>query len=125
MPVFAICAGASLGALLRWGLSLGFNRLFPLLPPGTLLANCLGGYLAGLFMAYIAHSPALPAEYRLFIATGFLGGLTTFSTFSMEVVSLIQQGRLGMAAVACTTHLAGALALTFAGFATGHWWWGR
>ncbi len=79
--VLAISAGASLGALLRWGLGLWLNAWFPAIPPGTLAANLIGGYLIGVAMGVFAHHVALPPEWRLFVITGFLGGLTTFSTF--------------------------------------------
>ena len=116
--VLAISLGASLGALLRWALSLGFNHLFPALPPGTLIANLAGGYLIGLATAIFAQWPSLPPEWRLFVITGFLGGLTTFSTFSAEVVMALQAGRLGWAAATVVTHVLGSLAATLAGLAT-------
>jgi CrcB protein len=116
--IFAICAGASLGALLRWALGLGLNGLFPTIPPGTLAANLVGGYLIGVAMGLFAHHVSLPPEWRLFAITGFLGGLTTFSTFSSEVVLLLQQGRLLWAAGAISAHVIGSLAMTLAGIAS-------
>lgn len=116
--VLAISLGAALGALLRWALALGLNGLFPTVPPGTLLANVVGGYLIGLAMALFAHQVALPQEWRLFAITGFLGGLTTFSTFSAEVVTLLQHGRLLWALGAISLHVAGSLLATLAGIAT-------
>jgi len=116
--ILAISLGASLGAVLRWGFSLGLNHWFPALPLGTLVANLLGGYLIGLAVALLAQSPQLPPEWRLFVITGFLGGLTTFSTFSAEVVTALQQGRLGWAAATVVVHVAGSLLLTLAGLAT-------
>jgi CrcB protein len=116
--VIAISLGAALGALSRWGLSLGLNHLLPALPLGTLAANLVGGYLVGLAVALFAQQPGLPAEWRLFVITGFLGGLTTFSTFSAEVVNALQAGRLGWAAATVVAHLAGSLLLTLAGMAT-------
>ena len=116
--IFAVGLGAALGALLRWGLGIGLNHLFPVLPPGTLAANLLGGYLVGLAMAFFAQTSAVPPEWRLFVITGFLGGLTTFSTFSAEVVISLQHGRLGWAAATVTTHVLGSLAMTLAGLAT-------
>ena len=83
--VLAIGLGAALGALLRWGFSVWLNGLFPAVPPGTLLANLIGGYLIGVMMALFAHQVWLAPEWRLFIVTGFLGGLTTFSTFSASL----------------------------------------
>jgi CrcB protein len=119
--VIAISLGASLGAVARWLLGVWLNALFPALPPGTLVANLLGGYLVGVAMVFFAQAGALPPEWRLFVITGFLGGLTTFSTFSAEVVHAIQNGRPGWAAATMATHLLGSLALTFAGIATATW----
>lgn len=116
--ILAISLGAALGACLRWGLGVSLNQLLPALPPGTLVANLLGGYLVGLAVALFAQSPSLPPEWRLFVITGFLGGLTTFSTFSAEVVHALQQGRLGWAAGTVAVHVLGSLALTLAGMAT-------
>jgi CrcB protein len=114
----AVAIGAALGALLRWAFGLGLNHLFPALPPGTLLANLVGGYGIGLALAYFALHAELAPEWRLLVMTGFLGGLTTFSTFSAEVVGLLQQGRAGWALATAGAHLAGSLLLTFAGFMT-------
>jgi CrcB protein len=113
--VIAISIGASVGALLRWVLAGRFNPLHPTLPLGTLAANLLGGYLIGIAIAYFSDRPDLPPEYRLFVVTGFLGGLTTFSTYSAEVVMLV----LAAFAVALV-HLAGSFALTALGIATVH-----
>ena len=116
--VIAISLGAALGALLRWGLGVGLNHLFPAVPPGTLAANLVGGYLIGLAMALFAQAPDVPPDWRLFVITGFLGGLTTFSTFSAEVVAALQQGRIGWAAATIGTHVMGSLGLTLLGLAT-------
>lgn len=116
--IFAISSGAAIGALLRWLLALGLNGLFPALPPGTLVANLVGGYLIGVALAAFAHHVQLPPEWRLFVITGFLGGLTTFSTFSAEIVALLQQGRLAWAAAALSAHVVGSLLMTFAGIAS-------
>ncbi len=116
--ILAISLGAALGALSRWWLGMTLNTLFPTLPPGTLVANLVGGYLIGVAVAVFAQQPNLPPEWRLFIITGFLGGLTTFSTFSAEVVTLIHQGRLLWAGAAIGVHLAGSLAMTMLGLAT-------
>ena len=120
LAVFATFTGAGLGALLRWGLGLRLNPVFPTLPLGTLAANLLGGLLVGLAMAWFGRHPGLPPEFRLFAITGFLGGLTTFSTFSAEVVTLLARGEYGWGLVAAATHLAGSLALTATGMALAH-----
>lgn len=114
----AVGLGAALGALLRWQLSLWLNPLHTGVPPGTLAANLIGGYGVGLAIAMFTQHPEWSPAWRLFIITGFLGGLTTFSTFSAEVVSLLQQGRAAAAALAAFTHLAGSVAATVAGLAT-------
>jgi len=116
--ILAICAGASAGAVTRWLLGISLNAMFPTIPPGTLLANLIGGYLVGVAMAVFADHPGLAPEWRLLIVTGFLGGLTTFSTFSAEVTTLIQQGRLLWATAAIGSHLFGSLALTVLGLAS-------
>ncbi len=121
LSIVAIGVGAALGALLRWALNMSLNAAFPALPPGTLLANLIGGYLIGLAIALFAQMPELSPAWRLFVITGFLGGLTTFSTFSAEVVLALQQGRLGWASAMVAAHLLGSLALTIAGLATGTW----
>lgn len=119
--VLSVCAGASLGALLRWVLAGRFNPLFPALPLGTLGANLVGCYLIGVAVAIFANMPQLPAQYRLFVITGFLGGLTTFSTFSAEVVSQLQQGHTAWALATALVHLLGSFALTALGIATVAW----
>jgi CrcB protein len=119
--LMAIAAGASLGAIARWLLGNGLNALFPDIPPGTLAANLIGGYLIGVAIGYFAAHPTLAPEWRLLVITGFLGGLTTFSTFSAEVVTLLQQGRLLWAAAAIGVHVTGSVAMTLAGMATWHW----
>ena len=111
----AIGFGAAIGAWMRWGLGLWLNPVFPTLPYGTLAANLIGGYLIGIAIAFFAQHPGLPPEWRLFAITGFLGGLTTFSTFSAEVFTLISRGQLGWALAAASTHLFGSLALTALG----------
>ena len=113
--VFAICVGASLGALSRWWLSLWLNTPGAFLPWGTLAANLIGGYLIGLAIAALQALPQLDPVWRLAIVTGFLGGLTTFSTFSAEVVTLLTQGRLGHALLVAILHLAGSLTMTWLG----------
>jgi CrcB protein len=116
--LIAIGLGAALGALLRWLLALRLNAWVPALPMGTLAANLLGGYLIGIAMAFFAAHSDLPPHWRLFVMTGFLGGLTTFSTFSAEVTSHLQEGRLLWAFALIAVHVIGSLAMTFAGIAT-------
>jgi fluoride exporter len=113
--VIAVFAGAGAGALLRWRLGAWLNPVLPTLPLGTVAANLIGGLLIGLFSAWFARHPALPPEWRLLIITGFLGGLTTFSTFSAEVVALIGEGEIAWALTAAGVHLFGSLLLTAAG----------
>lgn len=115
--ILAISAGASIGAVLRWLLGLSLNALFPLLPLGTLVANLIGGYLIGVALAVFAHYP-VPVEWRLAVVTGFLGGLTTFSTFSAEVTLLLQQGRVLWAGAAISAHVIGSLLATILGMAS-------
>jgi CrcB protein len=119
--VLAISLGASLGALLRWGLGLRLNSIFPAVPFGTLASNLVGGYIVGLAMAYFATAPELAPEWRLFIITGFCGGLTTFSTFSAEVVTLLQQEQWTWALAAIGAHLGGSLLMTLLGIASYMW----
>jgi CrcB protein len=116
--ILAISAGASLGAVLRWLLGASLNSLFPTVPLGTLAANLGGGYLIGVAIALFANHPALAPEWRLLIITGFLGGLTTFSTFSAEITGLLQQGRPAWAAAAISLHVGGSLLMTLLGLAT-------
>ena len=115
--ILAVSIGASLGALLRWALSEWLNASFPAIPPGTLLSNLIGGYLVGIAIAVFATS-SLSLEWRLFVITGFCGGLTTFSTFSAELVIQLQQGRALWAAAATAVHLAGSVVMTFTGIGT-------
>ncbi len=119
--ISAICIGASLGALLRWALGSLLNALLPSLPLGTLTANLAGGYLIGVAVAFFAANPAVAPEWRLLIITGFLGGLTTFSTFSAEVVTLAQRGDFSWAFATIAAHLVGSLACTALGMATFVW----
>ena len=119
--VIAICVGASLGALLRWWLGSQLNAVFPTIPPGTLLANLVGAYIVGLAIAFFATYAAISPEWRLLVITGFCGGLTTFSTFSAELVTLLQQGRTLWACGAAAAHLAGSVLMTVAGIGTVAW----
>ncbi len=119
--VVAISIGAALGALLRWVLGIKFNSVFPSIPLGTLTANLIGGYVIGFAIAFFASFSAIAPEWRLFLITGVCGGLTTFSTFSAEVVTLLQQGRPSWAIGAVAVHVLGSVAMTFAGIATVAW----
>lgn len=116
--ILAISVGASSGAVLRWLLSTRLNAVLPNLPLGTLTANLIGGYLIGIAIAWFAHHASLSPEWRLLIITGFLGGLTTFSTFSAEIVTLLQEGKLGWALGTMSAHVAGSLILTLLGIGT-------
>jgi len=116
--ILVISLGASCGAVLRWLLGASLNALFPNIPPGTLVANLLGGYLIGVAIAVFAGGPGWGPEWRLLVITGFLGGLTTFSTFSAEVTGLVQQGRLLWAGAAISVHVLGSLLMTLLGLAT-------
>jgi CrcB protein len=113
----AVGGGAALGAWLRWWLGLRLNGVFPTVPLGTLTANLLGGLLVGVAVALFNRNPGLPPEARLMVVTGFMGGLTTFSTFSSEVVGLIGNGEYLWAAGAASAHLFGSLLLTGVGIA--------
>jgi fluoride exporter len=119
--IVAISVGGGLGSLLRWWLGMLFNAHFPTMPPGTLAANLVGGYIIGLAIAFFATYCALAPEWRLFVITGFCGGLTTFSTFSAEITVLLQQGRVLWALAAAATHLLGSILMTFAGIGTFVW----
>lgn len=120
-PILAIALGSTLGGLLRWGLGLKLNNLFPDMPPGTLAANLIAGYIVGVAIAFFAHVPNLSPEWRLLVITGFCGGLSTFSTFSAEIVSLLQRGLYSWAMSAIAVHVAGSLIMTLAGIATVTW----
>ena len=114
----AVGVGAVLGAWLRWGLSVWLNPRAPDFPMGTLASNLLGGYVIGFAVAYFAARHDLAPEWRLFVITGFLGGLTTFSTFSSEVTQLLLRGDYWAGGSLAITHLGGSVALTIAGIAT-------
>jgi CrcB protein len=116
--VVAVAVGAAFGALLRWWLSTKLNAIFPTIPPGTLASNLIGAYVIGVGVAFFAGYPAIPAEWRLLIVTGFCGGLTTFSTFSAELVTLLRDGRLFWAGGELLIHVTGSLLMTLAGMAT-------
>ncbi len=117
----AVAMGGMLGCLARWFLAIFLNRFFLTIPPGTLAANVIGCYIIGMALAVFMAYPAITPEWRLFLTTGFCGGLTTFSTFSAELVILMQSGRAAWAVAAASIHLVGSVAATFAGIATVTW----
>lgn len=117
----AIGIGAACGAWLRWGLGLWLNPALPELPLGTLAANMVGGYLIGLAVAFFMQHPGLSPEWRLLIITGFLGGLTTFSTFSVETVTLLLRGQYAWGTGIIVAHLGGSLLMTVLGIQTFRW----
>lgn len=116
--ILVISAGGAVGCVARWMLGSRFNGVFASVPLGTLLANLAGCYLIGVAIAYLGTRPMLAPEWRLFIVTGFLGGLTTFSSFSAEVMTLMQAGRMMSAFALLSMHVIGGLAMTFLGIAT-------
>ncbi len=119
--VVVLCAGASLGALARWQLAVWLNTQGSAIPLGTLAANLVGGYLIGLLLGVFNAHPGIDPLWRLALVTGFLGALTTFSTFSAETVQLLQAGRPGMALGLAALHLLGSLALTWLGLRSVDW----
>jgi CrcB protein len=121
LAAIAVGSGAFAGAVVRWLLGLALNPVLPNLPLGTLAANLIGGLLVGAAMALFTHYPMLSPELRLFAVTGFLGGLTTFSTFSGETVALLLREQLLSAFVLVGAHLLGSLALTLVGFVLVQW----
>ncbi|WP_194721577.1 fluoride efflux transporter CrcB [Noviherbaspirillum malthae] len=118
MSWLAVGLGAAIGAWLRWGLGLWLNGALAALPLGTLVANLGGGYLIGLAVGFFAGHPGLAPEWRLLAVTGFLGGLTTFSTFSAESMALLQRGDYAWAFGHSALHLIGSIGCCIAGFAT-------
>ncbi|NQV97580.1 MAG: fluoride efflux transporter CrcB [Acidimicrobiaceae bacterium] len=118
MSIIAICVGACAGALSRWGLAVALNSRTPNMPLGTLMANVIGGFLVGIAVAVFANNPGFSSEWKLLVITGFLGSLTTFSTFSAEVTDLIQNGRLQLAMLSISAHVGGSLAATMLGLGT-------
>jgi fluoride exporter len=121
LPVIAICIGASLGALARWRLGLWLTTGSSMLPWGTLAANLIGGYLIGLCIAVFQALPQLDPAWRLALVTGFLGGLTTFSSFSAEVVAMLMQQRYLLALGTAGLHVVGSLVLTVLGIQSAGW----
>ena len=124
LTVLAICIGASLGALARWGLGLWLTP-GGVLPWGTLAANLIGGYLIGVAIAAFQAMPQLDPVWRLLLITGFLGGLTTFSSFSAEVVEFLMAGRYGLALLTAGLHVLGSLGMTVLGLKSLAWWLAR
>ena len=121
LSLASIAVGATLGAWLRWGFSLWLNARLPMLPLGTLAANLVGAYLIGMAVGFFNDWPHLSPEWRLLAITGFLGGLTTFSTFSAEAMLLLQQRDYLAVMLHAGTHLLGSVALCIAGLATWRW----
>lgn len=115
---FSVGIGAALGAWLRWGLSVTLNPILPMLPLGTLASNLVGGYLIGLVLGYIDHFQSLSPEVRLLITTGFLGGLTTFSTFSAESTALLMRQEYLWAGIVIGGHVVGSILMTMLGVGT-------
>ncbi|HTV79221.1 MAG TPA: fluoride efflux transporter CrcB [Steroidobacteraceae bacterium] len=118
LGVLAVGIGAAGGAWLRWVLGILLNSYFPSVPPGTLAANLIGGYVIGAAIAVFSQASGIAPEWRLLIITGFCGGLTTFSTFSAEIAALFQQGRLVLFATAVAMHVGGSLFMTLLGGAS-------
>ena len=124
LNIFAICMGASLGALSRWGLGLWLSNGTGL-PWGTLASNLIGGYLIGVCIALFQAMPELDPVWRLALVTGFLGALTTFSSYSAEVIGLLQQQRLAAALGWAAIHLVGSLCMTYVGMLSWNVWMAR
>jgi CrcB protein len=121
LAFMSVFIGAGLGACLRWWLGLRLNAFFPTIPMGTLASNLIGGYIIGVAVAVFTLKSQLPPEVRLFVITGFLGGLTTFSTFSSEVVGLLAQARYGWAMVEIASHMLGSFSATALGMVMTSW----
>ncbi len=115
--ILAISAGASAGAVLRWLLGMSLNAMFPAIPPGTLAANLIGGYLIGVAMAVFADHPGLSPEWRLLVMTGLCGGFTTFSAFSLQSFRMIENGQWGLAASYAAVSVIASIAAVALGFA--------
>jgi CrcB protein len=113
--ILAVGGGAAIGAWLRWGLGIALNPVFPTLPLGTLTANLVGGLLMGVAMEFITRHAVLSPAVQLLVTTGFLGGLTTFSTFSAEIVTLLLRKEYLWGTIAITAHVVGSIAMTIVG----------
>jgi CrcB protein len=118
LPIFAIFFGAGFGALLRAGFNYATVGMASSLPLGTFISNMVGGYLIGIAVAFFGNNPSLSPEWKLLVVTGFLGGLTTFSSFSAEVVGFMQRGEFTWALGTSLLNLVGSLVLTFLGILT-------
>ena len=114
----AVGIGAAVGGWARWILGILLNPIFPSIPLGTLTANLVGGYIVGVAVEYLSRHAGMPPEVRLFVITGFLGGLTTFSTYSAEAVALLSRAELGLFLIHLGGHLGGSLLLTVLGIYT-------
>ncbi|GAB3409686.1 hypothetical protein GCM10027361_17580 [Erwinia aphidicola] len=115
-PLLAVMIGGCAGCVIRWLLAVRLNALFPNLPPGTLLVNLVGGFIIGVAVAWFMRHPQLDPAWKLLITTGLCGGMTTFSTFSLEVVTLLQAGNYVWAITSVLIHVLGSLLMTIAGF---------
>lgn len=118
--LFAIALGSVLGGWLRWFVGLKLNHLYPNIPMGTVFVNLVGGFIIGFAISYFSSSSISPA-YKLLVVTGFCGGFTTFSTFSLEVLTQIQEGKLAIALSTIAIHVIGALIFTFLGMLCHNW----
>ena len=121
LGLLAVGVGAAVGAWLRWWLGLALNPLFEAIPLGTLAANLIGAYVIGAAIALFAQAASISPEWRLLIITGFCGGLTTFSTFSAEVTTFLQQGRYAVMASSVALHVIGSVTMTLLGMASWRW----
>lgn len=119
-PLISIALGSILGAWLRWVIGLKLNPIFPAIPLGTVTVNFIGGFIIGFAISYFSQS-ALSPNYKLFVITGFCGALTTFSTFSAEIIALLQQGKLSYAVAAIVIHVIGSLVFTLIGMSLHQW----
>ena len=116
--ICAVLVGGGIGSLARWVLGIKLNGLFPNLPLGTFASNVIAGYVIGVAIAFFARSPGVAPEWRLFVITGLMGGLSTFSTFSLEVATHLQEGRVGWAAGEIATHVIASVVMTILGIGT-------
>ncbi|HDP4805343.1 fluoride efflux transporter CrcB [Pseudomonas aeruginosa] len=116
--ILALSIGSVIGALVRYGLSLSMNALVPHIPMGTLASNLIAAYIVGVAIAYFGSMPNLSPAWRLFVITGLAGGISTFSTFSAELLTLLREGRLGWSAGMVALHVGGSLVMTALGMAT-------